>query len=155
VVVGRYVSTAVGVRVFTQNHPFDRLSMHPFFYDPGAGFVAEKMLPPARLWIGHDAWLGAAAIVTPGCSRIGIGAVVGAGAVVTQDVDDFAIVAGNPARTLRYRFTEETCGRILGAEWWQRPLAEVRQYIDDLTRPLDDWPLTHPLLGSDTSVRSR
>ncbi len=57
----------------------------------------------APLVIGNDVWIGARAMVLPGCKKIGNGAVIGAGAVVTKDVPDYAIVGGNPARILKYR----------------------------------------------------
>jgi acetyltransferase-like isoleucine patch superfamily enzyme len=57
----------------------------------------------SSLTIGEDAWLGAHSIILDSVSRIGKGAVVGAGAVVTRDVEDWAIVVGNPARPVKYR----------------------------------------------------
>lgn len=56
-----------------------------------------------ELYIAGDVWIGARAIILPGCRRIGHGAIIGAGAVVTKDVPDYAIVGGNPAKVLRYR----------------------------------------------------
>ena len=58
---------------------------------------------PTPLHIAGDVWIGARVIVLPGCRRIGHGAVIGAGAVVTKDVPDWAIVVGNPAKVIRYR----------------------------------------------------
>lgn len=58
VTVGRYVSIASGVRVFLRNHPLDRLSMHPFFYNSRLGAVASDAVSSSSLNIGHDAWLG-------------------------------------------------------------------------------------------------
>lgn len=58
---------------------------------------------PTPLHIAGDVWIGARVIVLPGCRRIGHGAVVGAGAVVTKDVPDWAVVGGNPATILKYR----------------------------------------------------
>lgn len=55
------------------------------------------------LLIADDVWIGARAIILPGCKTIGTGAIIGAGSVVTKDVPDFAIVGGNPARILKYR----------------------------------------------------
>jgi len=136
VTVGRYVSVARGVRVFLRDKPLERLSLHPFFYNAHLGWVPEDGVPFGRLEIGHDAWLGANAIITSKCHRIGIGAVVGAGAVVTRDVPDFAIVAGNPARILRYRFPEDLRQRILESRWRERSIEECSRSLDAMTRPL-------------------
>jgi len=55
------------------------------------------------LHISGDVWMGARAIILPGCKRIGHGAIIGAGSVVTHDVPDYAIVGGNPAKIIKYR----------------------------------------------------
>jgi acetyltransferase-like isoleucine patch superfamily enzyme len=146
VTVGRYVSMAPGVRVFLRNHPLDRLSLHPFFYNRQLGWVPEDTISSGRLEIGHDAWIGERAIVTPGCKRIGIGAVIGAGAVVTRDVMDFAVVAGNPARVIRYRFPEEICTLIRESRWWEKSIDECAASLSYMTASLDD-PWQHPLLA--------
>ena len=145
--VGRYVSIAPGVRVFLRNHPLDRLSMHPFFYNKELGWLAEDSISSGRLEIGHDAWLGERVIITPGCSRIGIGAVVGAGAIVTHDVPDFAVVAGNPARIIRFRFTEPTCAEIVASQWWLRPVSDCVEHMNSMIRPVGADPERHPLLA--------
>ena len=62
---------------------------------------------PTPLHIAGDVWIGARAIILPGCKRIGHGSVIGAGSVVTKDVPDWAIVGGNPAKIIRYRYTEQ------------------------------------------------
>ncbi|MBZ5583330.1 MAG: hypothetical protein LAQ30_14200 [Acidobacteriia bacterium] len=86
-------------------------------------------------------------MITSNCVRIGIGAVVGAGAIVTKDVPDFAIVAGNPARILRYRFPETTRQRILESRWWERPVADCIAVLPEMMQPLSAEP-RHPLLLS-------
>lgn len=60
-------------------------------------------MPDSPLEIGYDVWIGARVIVLPGCTRIGAHSIIGAGAVVTKDVPDYAIVGGNPARVIRMR----------------------------------------------------
>lgn len=150
--VGRYVSISKGVRAYTQNHPYDRLSMHPFFYDRRLGLV-EQQLDAGYLSIGHDSWIGFGAIITPGCHRVGIGAIVAAGAVVTRDVADFAIVAGNPARELRRRFEGPICDRILASRWWERSIEEVAAELPSMREALTaERVSTHPLLARGTAA---
>lgn len=132
VVIGRYVSIARGVRVLRRNHPLDRPSMHPFFFNRRFGFVDRDAVASSPLWIGHDAWLGENALITPSCSRIGIGAVIGAGTVVTRDVPDFAIVAGNPAALIRHRFPPETIKRLLHMRFWEQDPATLQRTVDEL-----------------------
>lgn len=146
VTIGRYVSIASGVRVFLRNHPMERLSMHPFFYNSRVGILAEDNVASGVLEIGHDSWIGERAIITAGCDRIGIGSVIGAGAVVTKNVPDFAVVAGVPARVIRYRFSEETCDLIRASRWWEQSASFCTQFMDEMTKPLGDSPWQHPLL---------
>lgn len=73
-------------------------------YDnPDVPIGSEGFLPDSPLEICDDVWIGARAIVLPGCTRIGAHSIIGAGAVVTKDVPDYAIVGGNPARVIRMR----------------------------------------------------
>ena len=67
--------------------------------------------------VGNDVWLGYEALVLPGV-KIGHGAVVAAASVVASDVPPYAVVAGNPARTVRRRFDEDGVERLLHAAWW-------------------------------------
>lgn len=144
--VGRYVSIAAGVRPFLRNHPYTRLSMHPFFYNSALGLVDRDTIETGTLSIEHDAWIGERAIITPGCHRIGIGAVVGAGAVITKDVPDFAIVAGNPARLLKWRFPEAIQDAVRSSRWWERTMDQCMPHLDLLVQPLGERLLNHPLL---------
>ncbi len=144
--IGRYVSIGPDVRVFLRNHPLDRLSTHPFFYNHTLGFVSEDNIDSGTLDIGHDAWIGARTIILRGCSRIGIGAAIGAGSIVTKDIPDFAVAAGNPARVVRFRFSPETCRVILESRWWEKSVTECVTHMNEMTKKLDKIITHHPLM---------
>lgn len=145
--IGRYVSIAPGVSVFLRHHPLDRLPMHPFFYNCALEYVSQDTIQSHTLEILHEAWIGHNAIITSQCRRIGIGAVVAAGAVVTKNVDDFAVVGGNPARLIKYRFSLPIRLAILDSQWWKLPPYALAKYLPDILSPLDAVGLRHPLLS--------
>ena len=128
--IGRYVSIGPGVWAFRRNHPSDRLSMHPYFYHPSFGAEPNADVPTEPLTIEAGSWLGAGVVILPGCRRIGRGAVVAAGAVLTRDVPDYAIIGGNPARLIRYRFSEASIAAAEATAWWRKSPSNVRRSHD-------------------------
>lgn len=157
-VVGRYVSLARRIRAYPANHPVDRLSMHGFFFNSDLGYVSfspsqgRPYVPSTNvltntLVIEHDAWVGDGVIITPRCQRIGLGAVVGAGSIVTKDVPDFAVVAGNPAKVIKWRFTPQLQDCLRNSKWWTLPVTEVVEHLSLMIAPLADEACSHPLLA--------
>lgn len=103
-------------------HPTRWITTHPAFYSTRAQttryFASKDRFPElARVTIGNDVWVGNRAMVFDGI-RIGDGAIVGAGSVVTKDVADYEVVAGVPARHLRYRFDPPTIALLRKSQWW-------------------------------------
>src|SRR5258708_39890935 len=87
--VGNYCSFAAGIQVLRRNHPVDRISQHPFFFNSSVGLLDRDTIPLVEenpLTIGHDVWTGQNVLIAPGCRSIGDSAVVASGAVVTADV---------------------------------------------------------------------
>jgi phosphonate metabolism protein (transferase hexapeptide repeat family) len=135
--IGKFVSIGALVGINPANHPLERAAQAHFTYRSWQYFedVADEVAEfdrrrAQRVTIGHDAWIGRAAIVLPGRS-IGNGAVVGAGAVVTKDVAPYTIVAGNPARVIRRRFSQEIAERLTRLSWWDWPHAVLRRAVPD------------------------
>jgi acetyltransferase-like isoleucine patch superfamily enzyme len=122
--IGNYVSIGPNVRRFGAAHPIQNLAMHPFWYNPKLGLVSKKSdVARGSCYIGDDVWIGANTVILPGCKRIGHGAVVGAGSIVTKDVPDFAVVVGNPARQISVRLTENERTQLLELNpWMQDPI---------------------------------
>lgn len=144
VVIGRYANVAREVS-HGHNHPSYRLAMSPVFYDPQWRFTDRWTIELAGLEIGADAWIGSQVVIVETCRRIGIGAIVGAGSVVTRDVPDFAIVVGAPARVVRYRFPEEVQKRILDSRWWLHTPVELARFRDAFQEPAVQDIVTHAL----------
>lgn len=112
--IGRYCSIANNVSIGQGEHPVNRISTSSRFYsDPW------ETLTAGDCEIGSDVWIGVDAVILRG-TRIGIGAVIAANAVVTKDVPAFAIVGGVPARLIRYRFTDAKQRIILASRWWEK-----------------------------------
>src|SRR3546814_2895388 len=117
--IGRYCSIANSVRSAPINHPTDALTTHPALYEKKFGVVDADIFYDDPLIIEDDVWIGHNALILPGCNFIGRGAVIGAGAVVTRNVARYTIVAGNPDRKLRDRFSPVLIEAIDASKWWE------------------------------------
>ncbi|QZT58437.1 CatB-related O-acetyltransferase [Mycolicibacterium austroafricanum] len=137
--IGAYVSIGPNVRRIGAAHPMSELSLHPFWYNASLGMVdADRDVERTAISIGHDSWIGANVTILPGCTRIGIGAVIGAGSVVTKDVADFTIVAGNPARIIGTRLREVERAAILRAAPWLLAPIEASEVFAAIRKQADE-----------------
>lgn len=93
--------------------------------------------PESGLAIGHDVFFGHNVVVLPSVRHIGDGAFVGAGSIVQADVPPYAVVTGNPARVVRYRFSKQQIADLLAEQWWLKSPDELDPDLDEFRRPLE------------------
>lgn len=139
--IGAYCSIAAQVQIFLGGHHHAEWATTYPFSDmlPDVPGIPKSGFSRGDVDIGNDVWICTGAMILSGVS-IGDGAVIGAGAIVTGDVAPYSVVAGNPARHLRWRFDEPTRARLLQIAWWEWPTEEVSRLapllcsdrIDDL-----------------------
>lgn len=133
--IGKFCCIASGVVTAVGRHPSACFaSIHPAFFSSdlsrcGLSYCDEPCYEETkgRIVIGNDVWIGTGAILLDGV-RIGDGAIVAAGAVVTKDVPPYTIVGGVPAREIRRRFSEEQCNFLQDLKWWDKPDQWLHKY---------------------------
>lgn len=125
IVIGNYCQIAPFVSMYTTNHPVSYLTtyVNQTLFDGRLGQHARS----SPIHIGHDIWIGHGAIVLQGVT-VGNGAIIGAGAVVTSDVPAYGIMAGNPARLIRYRFDQRLIEALQHLQWWNRTSKQLDAY---------------------------
>lgn len=129
--IGRYCSFAPTCYRFNGNHGTSFLSLHPYFYNTRLGLVEKESIVRTQIIIEDDVWVGHNAIILPAVNLIGRGSVIAAGAVVTKNVPRYAVVGGNPAKVIKYRFTDEVISNIESLEWWNMSKSDIAKLINE------------------------
>ncbi|TGK36026.1 antibiotic acetyltransferase [Leptospira gomenensis] len=137
-IVGKFCALATGVKFIMNgaNHRMNSFSTYPFaIFGNGWEVVMSRMqnLPhKGDTIVGNDVWIGTNAVILPGV-KIGDGAIVGAYSVVARDVPPYTIVAGNPARLIRDRFSKDTTEKLLKLRWWDWSPEKITNSLEFLT----------------------
>lgn len=132
--IGAYCSIASNVQIFLGGqHRIDWVSSYPFpfFFQMEAGFKKTAGGSRGDVIIGSDVWLCANCIILSGVT-IGHGAVIANGAIISRDVEPYAVMAGNPAKLIKWRFDESTRTALLESKWWEWPEDEINKILDKL-----------------------
>jgi len=125
--VGSFCSIAEGVIILLGGeHESDWVTTYPFWVSiAGLSNVALPSGTNGDVRIGNDVWIGMNALILSGV-RIGDGAIIGACSVVTNDVEPYTIVAGNPAKVIRKRFDQEIIDKLLKIKWWDWDIQRIK-----------------------------
>jgi acetyltransferase-like isoleucine patch superfamily enzyme len=154
--IGRFSCIGSDVITCLGKHPIKTfVSVHPMFYSTfgqsGTSLTNENLFEEhlftdlSNRWvveIGSDCWIGNRVMIMDGI-RVGHGAVVAAGAVVTKDVEPYEIIGGIPAKNLGWRFTEEQRRKLLRSHWWDADFQEVQKkkiLFTDVEEFIRNWP---------------
>lgn len=129
--IGAFCSISWSISIGPANHSYERISTHSFLYNEVDGLRPEGEEAPydrfaEKCKVGNDVWIGTGAVILRGV-EIGDGAIVASGAVVTKDVPPYAIVAGVPAKIVKYRFSQEIIDKLRKIRWWEQGDAFVRE----------------------------
>jgi len=132
--IGNFTSISWDVTIGGANHDYSKITTHSFLYNDidglrPDGFSAAYDRFEEKCIIGHDVWIGAGAIILRDVN-VGNGAVIAAGAVVTNDIPAYAVVAGTPAKVIKMRFDENKIETLQNIKWWNWNDDEIRKNYD-------------------------
>jgi acetyltransferase-like isoleucine patch superfamily enzyme len=136
--VGNYSSLAGNITFFIDgNHRMDYASTFPFY-------ELHNTASPKTGWgkggatVGHDVWIAENCTILGGV-HIGTGAVIAANSVVTKDVPEYCVYAGNPARLVKKRFDESTIAQLIESEWWNLPQDFIFNRLAPVQNDIHEW----------------
>ena len=131
--IGSFCSIADNLQLIAKgSHMIDWVTTYPFSVKWGIKVPLHALPPTSPIIIGNDVWIASNVKIKQGVT-IGDGAVLATECFVTKDVPPYAVVGGNPAKIIKYRFTEEQIADLIKIQWWNWPDAEIKEIVPLLT----------------------
>ncbi len=141
--IGSFCSIGAEVKIIGISHPHNHVTTSPVLYSSKFGLIKDNVdlldfyNPAWDIHIGNDVYIGQYAKILPGV-RIGDGAVLGAGSIVTKDIPAYSIVAGVPAKIIKYRFSPKTISALEEIRWWEWDDEKISKNIS-IMQDVDDF----------------
>ena len=136
--IGSFCSIASDCIIGGGFHPTNWVSSSPVFYKGKnvfkKHFSQNEFTEHYNTEIGNDVWIGSRCLIKSGV-KIGDGAIIGMGSVVTHDIPPYEIWGGTPARFIRKRFDDDTIKKLLELKWWNLNDKELEKYGDAFNNP--------------------
>ncbi|UAL08906.1 CatB-related O-acetyltransferase [Caulobacter segnis] len=129
--IGRYCSFATSSYFFPRNHGVSYIGLTPYFYNSALGILSHDNIQNVSFVVEDDVWVGHNVTVTSKAHTLGRGSVIAANSVVTAPVPRYSIVAGNPARVIKYRFSPDVIDKIESTRWWDGNIDDIRNMITE------------------------
>ena len=143
--IGDFCSFAPEVRIVASGiHNIKAVSTYPLVSNLIREGREKDTLTKGPIRIGNDVWVGYRATILSGV-KIGDGAVVGAGAIVTTDIPPYAVAFGIPAKVMKYRFSQEAISLLLKIKWWEWEEDKLKENLDDFYGDIDSFISKHLL----------
>lgn len=144
--IGKFCDFGRNISFLISDHDWSKASIRSklyrdFFQIPKDGLQNKFFLKEQKgpIIVGNDVFIGDNSIILSGV-RLGHGSIIGAGAIVTKDVEPYSVVAGNPAVEIKKRFDKETVKKLLKIKWWDWPIDKIKSSKDFF---LKDWEKSH------------
>jgi len=122
VMIGKYCAIGSDVKIISSNHDITKANLQSKF---ATDFFNQSIdVLKGETKIGNNVWIGDSVIILPGV-QVGDGAVLGAGSIVTKNIPPFAIAVGNPAKVIKFRFSQKIIKKLLKISWWDWPINKI------------------------------
>lgn len=129
--IGNFTSIGWNTSISPRDHIYSNFTSNKFIYLNRENYVLRGIYGDYLTKIGHDVWIGCNSVILHGV-EVGNGAVIAAGSVVAKSVPAYAIVGGNPAKFIRWRFTEEQINELTGLNWYEWDMEEIIRRKEEL-----------------------